>query len=667
MTLVTAPGDLIASRYRIGYRLASGGMGAVWFAWDETLLRSVALKELLPQPGISPLEASEARDRVFREARITARLHHPHVVTLYDVVEHEGRPCLIMQFVPSRSLADLLREHGALSSQTVAGIGADLASALAAAHRVGIIHRDVKPGNVLIDADGSAKLTDFGISHAVGDAFVTSTGMLTGTPAYIAPEVARGERSNFAADVYALGATLYAALEGAPPFGTDDNPMALLHRVASGQPIPPQRSGALTPLLVRMVSSEPDRRPTLADAERELEKLRDGLGAVGRSTPLLVVKSAPSTTSLVAENLANLSDATELKAEPQSRPVAAPLRRHETPAATAVAPLVLSAPGGPAPTPAPAAVPAAVPTAAPRGGASQRLGDRTPVRSRFLASAAVLTVLLVAGVLMATVLLNRQTTGGTAGGASVASSVPATGGSGDTSAASSSRAARLATTGSAASALSSQHPQVSASNPGVAPLLGSDQPTSSSRTATQGTSVPTGTTSASASETTLAAPTSVTTKATAPAPAATATTTTATAPTGAGKSASVTTSASSSSGASSPTPSSTTKPTAAELAASIADYYALLPQGTDDGWNRLAPDFQNGTAHDRQYYQNFWDGVASVSASDVTGTPPDSAQATITYHFKTGEVAVERTTYTLVRHQGVLKIESSDVLSSDQR
>jgi serine/threonine protein kinase len=215
---VTDFGKLIAGRYRLIDRIAVGGMGVVWEGQDELLGRRVAVKQVLIQPGLSEAEALLARHRVIREARITARLHHPHAVTIYDVVDDGDYPCLIMQFVPSSSLTGLLRERGTIPPAQVSRIGADLAGALQAAHEVGIVHRDVKPGNVLITDDGSAKLTDFGISHAAGDVTLTSTGMVSGTPAYLAPEVARGGTSDFAADVFSLGATMYAALEGTPPF-----------------------------------------------------------------------------------------------------------------------------------------------------------------------------------------------------------------------------------------------------------------------------------------------------------------------------------------------------------------------------------------------------------------------------------------------------------------
>ncbi|MDT5019438.1 MAG: eukaryotic-like serine/threonine-protein kinase, partial [Mycobacterium sp.] len=182
------------------------------------------------------------------------------------------QPCLIMQYLPSKSLQSLLSERGTLDVDEVARIGAEVAGALAAAHEAGIVHRDVKPGNVLIDAQGSAKITDFGISHAMGDVTLTSTGMVTGTPAFLAPEVARGIESGFASDVFSLGATLYVASEGTPPFGTadSDNPMAVLHRVASGRVMPPQRSGPLTRVLMDMLAEDPRARPSMAQVAQAL-------------------------------------------------------------------------------------------------------------------------------------------------------------------------------------------------------------------------------------------------------------------------------------------------------------------------------------------------------------------------------------------------------------
>jgi eukaryotic-like serine/threonine-protein kinase len=241
---------LIAERYRLVRLVGSGGMGEVWEAWDERLERRVALKQLRRQSGLSASDAELANRRAMREARIAARLHHPHAVPVFDVIEHEGQACLIMQFIPSITLSAVLAEGGPLQPDEAAKVGSQIASALAAAHGVNIVHRDVKPGNVLIAEDGTALISDFGISRALGDATLTTSGMVHGTPAFLAPEVARGEASSFASDVFSLGSTLYAGLEGSPPFGKDENSIALLHRVAAGRFQPPQRSGALTPLIL---------------------------------------------------------------------------------------------------------------------------------------------------------------------------------------------------------------------------------------------------------------------------------------------------------------------------------------------------------------------------------------------------------------------------------
>ena len=215
-----------------------------------------------------------------REARLTARLQHPHAVPVFDVAEQDGQLWLIMQFVPSITLAAVLREGGPLQPSEAAQVGAQVASALAAAHAVGIVHRDVKPGNILIAEDGTALISDFGIARALGDATLTTSGMVHGTPAYLAPEVARGNEANFASDVFSLGATLYSVMEGAPPFGTDENSIALLHRVASGQFPPPQRCGPLTPVILEMLSADPDARPHMRSVADSLSRL----AASGRSS-----------------------------------------------------------------------------------------------------------------------------------------------------------------------------------------------------------------------------------------------------------------------------------------------------------------------------------------------------------------------------------------------
>ncbi len=287
---------VVAGRYQLGRRIGSGAMGIVWQAHDERLHRTVAVKQLLLQPGLSAAQAEEARRRCMREGRIAARLSHPNAITVYDVAEHDGDPWLIMEYLPSKSLATVLSEQGTLPPSEAARIGAQVASALVAAHAAGIVHRDIKPANVLLGDDGTVKITDFGISRATGDVTVTATGMLAGTPAYLAPEVAKGEDPTPAADVFSLGSTLYTAVEGHSPFGLSENTLALLYAVAAGKITPPRQAGPLTALLMQLLRVEPAERPTLATA-------RDNLNAVaeGRQPPGLM-GSASATTERIAGN-----------------------------------------------------------------------------------------------------------------------------------------------------------------------------------------------------------------------------------------------------------------------------------------------------------------------------------------------------------------------------
>ena len=263
---------LVADRYRFVRMVGRGGMGAVWEGWDERLRRPVALKVLHPEHRLPATEAQELAERAMREARVAARLQHRHAVAIFDVTEYEGQPCLVMEFVPSQTLAEILGELGTLHEHEAATLGAQVAAALAAAHAAGIVHRDVKPANILVADDGTARISDFGIAHAYGEATLTSAGMLTGTPAYLAPEVARGESSSPASDVFSLGATIYAALEGHPPFGEQPNAIGMLHRVAGGQVQPPQHAGALTPLLTQMLAADPRQRPAMAAVSDHLSR-----------------------------------------------------------------------------------------------------------------------------------------------------------------------------------------------------------------------------------------------------------------------------------------------------------------------------------------------------------------------------------------------------------
>jgi serine/threonine protein kinase len=259
---MTDGGRLVAGRYRLVHRIGTGAMGVVWTAHDERLNRTVAVKRLLLQPGLPPEEQAEAVARCMREGRIAARLQHPNAISVFDVVDEDGAPCLIMEYLPSKSLAMVMAEQGPLPPREVARIGAQSAAALAAAHAAGIVHRDVKPGNILLGDDGTVKITDFGISRASDDVTVTKTGMIAGTPAYLAPEAAVGQEPTPASDVFSLGSTLYAAVEGEPPFGLTENTLQLLHAVAAGRINPPQQSGPLTRVLIAMLQADPDNRPT---------------------------------------------------------------------------------------------------------------------------------------------------------------------------------------------------------------------------------------------------------------------------------------------------------------------------------------------------------------------------------------------------------------------
>lgn len=303
-------GDLLAGRYRLRRHLGTGAMGVVWEAADERLGRTVAVKQLLMQPGLDAAGTEEARQRAMREARIAARLHHPNAIAVHDVTEDAGLPLLVMEFFPARTLADVLAHEGPLTPLAAARIGTQVAAALAAAHRAGIVHRDVKPGNVLIGEDGTAKLADFGIAHAGGDVSVTRAGVVAGTPAYLAPEVARGEQPSPASDMYSFGATVYAAVEGAPPFGDDEtNPLGVLHRVAAGAVPPPGRAGALTPLLLGMLADNPHQRPTAEQARESMRAVASGqapelndhtqpIPAVTGAAPQAVSRANPSGTRL---------------------------------------------------------------------------------------------------------------------------------------------------------------------------------------------------------------------------------------------------------------------------------------------------------------------------------------------------------------------------------
>jgi tRNA A-37 threonylcarbamoyl transferase component Bud32 len=266
-------GRLIAGRYRLQRVLGRGSMGTVWAAYDEVLQRRVAVKEMRLPPGMPETEAAALRERTLREARAIAVLSHPNVVTLHDVVQQDGEPVVVMELVPSRSLAELLRTHGSLSGAQAATVADAVAAALQAAHRSGITHRDVKPGNVLVGASEQIKLTDFGIARNVSEVTMTTTGIMLGTPAFIAPEVASGGAVSPAADLWGLGATLFAAVEGRPPYDADGDPLATVTQVVHGEVPRPASTGPLAEVIEALMVKDPRARMSLAEVRRRIYPL----------------------------------------------------------------------------------------------------------------------------------------------------------------------------------------------------------------------------------------------------------------------------------------------------------------------------------------------------------------------------------------------------------
>jgi serine/threonine protein kinase len=278
------PGDVLAGRYRLRAVLGRGGMGVVWLASDELLHRDVAVKEILWPLQLDAVERETLRQRALREARMAARLNHPNLVGVYDVVEDGGRPWIVMPLVPYRSLSEVVREEGPLPPERAAQVGLRVLEAIQAAHAIGVLHRDVKPGNVLLGPDDRVVLTDFGMAIADASPTLTTSGALIGSPAYMAPERARGQRASPAADLWSLGATLYAAVEGRPPFDRDGT-MAVLTAVVTDNPDRPSRAGSLWPVISGLLRKNPDERLDAAEAGHLLRRVAEDHGTAHGALP----------------------------------------------------------------------------------------------------------------------------------------------------------------------------------------------------------------------------------------------------------------------------------------------------------------------------------------------------------------------------------------------
>ncbi|MGW4495448.1 serine/threonine-protein kinase [Streptomyces sp. NPDC004376] len=268
-------GLLIAGRYRLADSIGSGGMGRVWRAHDEVLHRKVAVKELTAALYVSDSEQSVLLARTRAEARAAARINHSAVVTVHDVLEHDGRPWIVMELVEGESLADAVKERGRIEPREAARIGLWVLRALRAAHGAGVLHRDIKPGNVLLGRDRRVLLTDFGIAQIEGDATITRTGEVVGSVDYLAPERVRGHDPGPASDLWALGATLYTAVEGRSPFRRT-SPLTTMQAVVEEREAPPEHAGPLGPVISALLQKEPALRPTAHDAERMLSDVSEG-------------------------------------------------------------------------------------------------------------------------------------------------------------------------------------------------------------------------------------------------------------------------------------------------------------------------------------------------------------------------------------------------------
>ncbi|MFE1292597.1 serine/threonine-protein kinase [Streptomyces sp. NPDC058751] len=284
---------LLAGRYRLGDVLGRGGMGTVWRAEDETLGRTVAVKELRFPSAIDEEEKRRLITRTLREAKAIARIRNNGAVTVFDVVDEDNRPWIVMERIEGKSLAEVIREDGLLTPRRAAEVGLAILDVLQAAHREGILHRDVKPSNVLIDHDGRVVLTDFGIAQVEGDPSITSTGMLVGAPSYISPERARGHKPGPAADLWSLGGLLYASVEGVPPYDKG-SAIATLTAVMTEPVEQPKNAGPLEKVIYGLLVKDPEQRLDDAGARAMLNEV------LSAPDPEQDVPEPPDATKVVA-------------------------------------------------------------------------------------------------------------------------------------------------------------------------------------------------------------------------------------------------------------------------------------------------------------------------------------------------------------------------------
>ncbi|MEV4441406.1 protein kinase [Streptomyces sp. NPDC049577] len=388
---------LLAGRYRLVDRLGSGGMGVVWRAIDEVLDREVAAKEVRAPEHLREEDVRVLYARLKQEARAAARVSHPNVITVHDVVEQHGRPWIVMELVRGRSLADVLETEGVLSQKETARVGAAVLRGLRGAHASGVLHRDVKPANVLLADGGRVVLTDFGIALVEGSGTLTRTGDLIGSPDYLAPERALGERPGAASDLWSLGTTLYAAVEGVSPFRRT-SALSTLQAVVQDDPPPPRRAGPLTPLLEGLLRKDPRERMGSAEALELLDgvatgRITEAPGPAPTPAPGGYVPTAPAWTPHIAASASPASPATPYTPSAQPTP---------SPRPTPTEPATPAGPAGPGRGPGPAR------------------------RRAMWVLVPVLALLLIAGGIAAAVYGLRESGSGQAPGPSESVSAPAT-------------------------------------------------------------------------------------------------------------------------------------------------------------------------------------------------------------------------------------------------
>lgn len=375
-------GRLLAGRYRLGEVLGRGGMGTVWRAVDETLGRTVAVKELRFPTSIDEDEKRRLITRTLREAKAIARIRNNGAVTVYDVVDEDDRPWIVMELIEGKSLAEVVREDGILTPKRAAEVGLAVLDVLRSAHREGILHRDVKPSNVLISEDGRVVLTDFGIAQVEGDPSVTSTGMLVGAPSYISPERARGKKPGPAADLWSLGGLIYASVEGCPPYDKG-SAIATLTAVMTEPLDPPKNAGALEEVIYGLLAKDPALRLDDAGARALLQDVID--------TPDPSELPEPA------------ADATRVVALPPIPPEPAPRTKGRTREAAASASVAGAGAAGAAGT-ATAAAPPSVPAAGAARPAATRASLTDVVPRRTLMIIAGVVVLAILAVVLAVAL-----------------------------------------------------------------------------------------------------------------------------------------------------------------------------------------------------------------------------------------------------------------------